>query len=858
VSGAGERPLGRGARSALVLAAAATILLFYVVAFVSGALIAVVVVVLFTAMFGAARFGLSTFLRRPVKQHSELFAILARSFWLRTATTYRVPLQRADAPRLFGVLDDLSTRMGVRAPHEVLLAMHGNAWVRLEGYRQGAGRTILAVGYDLLAGLSEGQVRAVLAHEMAHAKLVQRGLSRWMTKGLGRLATLNGQVSAHVEAYRRAEYRSNLGEVLGTWTDSLTRRAARLVATYSRQDEFEADRGAAEICGGAAMRSALVRLESLEQDLARLPWNERIARVQLGESFSQWLVSEIARPRQDAEIVVHAHDPYSTHPALHDRLSALPDDVGPVVAEQAGIELLAEPDRVADRLMTEILRMIAEQERKDTKQLARSTRKTLGGGRARPLQWLAVPFIAVGLFVAIAGLSDQSAGEVLLSAVSIGAGVFLVRQGRYRDRALLPIPAFGTLTNARPPETLEEFRAAEQRIADELRKRAAAISQRAARLASLIEECYTALAARDYLRAHVAARLALEVDSKSVEAALGYSAAAGGLGNATQALETLKWVRLTTGLKTPNTKWGAVWALVMIEAWDMAEGLLALMRKTSPDQPTFLSLLALAQYTRGKLQSAISISERACAIEPANPHHLKLLIGILLTAGQVREAHKRLVSIGTAAEQDVDHMLSWVRLSLMQRDLAAARIWAERLRIADVEREWTITVGALFESARLDDDAAAVLTEALAAGYYPEAYIGLARIAGHQGDREGARRHLLSALNVERPLAPKAKSSVSLFGEIISRLGDLEERRVTCVAWLATFAPNALPAVLAGHSVLVFAADRAAAEQHVRTIVTAMQPEAPAIDVSALTWNEAPRDQQPVRPVQPGVQAVVA
>ena len=45
--------------------------------------------------------------------------------------------------------------------------------------------------------------------------------------------------------------------------DALTARAARLVATYSRQDEFAADRGAAEVCGSAACRSALGRLEAL-------------------------------------------------------------------------------------------------------------------------------------------------------------------------------------------------------------------------------------------------------------------------------------------------------------------------------------------------------------------------------------------------------------------------------------------------------------------------------------------------------------------------------------------------------------------------------------------------------------------
>ena len=62
-----------------------------------------------------------------------------------------------------------------------------NAWVRLKGYRRGAGTTILGVGYDLLAGMSQTEVEAVLAHEMAHARLVQRGFSRWLTGGVSRV-----------------------------------------------------------------------------------------------------------------------------------------------------------------------------------------------------------------------------------------------------------------------------------------------------------------------------------------------------------------------------------------------------------------------------------------------------------------------------------------------------------------------------------------------------------------------------------------------------------------------------------------------------------------------------------------------
>lgn len=843
------------ARTSLVMAATGTILLFYVIALVAGVLLAVIVLVLLATMIGAARVGMAGYLRKPVSQHTELLRILARSFWLRSAPSYHVPLHRTDAPALFALLDDLSRRLGVDMPSEVRLEMHANAWVRLEGYRQGRGRTVLGVGYDLLAGLSEAQVRAVLAHEMAHARLVERGLSRWLNQGLGRLIALTSQLSDHAASYRRANYRSQVGELLASWFDALTRRAARLVATYSRQNEFEADRGAAGICGGAVMRSSLVRINAIDDVVARLPWNERLARVELAESFSQWLVEEIDRlvRGNSGHVAAHAHDPYSTHPTLHDRLLALPPDAGEPVDDRPGIALLANPDAVAEQVTTEIARIVAEQEQKDTKTIARWTRKRLGRGRARPLQWLGILMVAGALFVAIAAFSDGSPLELLVTAGFFAAGSGLIQFGRYRDSAPLAIPQYGTLTNERPAdETREQLVAAEEKIVAELQRTSYGSSRKRDTIETLVGHSFAALATRDYLRAHVAARLALELDKKSPAAAIGYAVAASGLGNRQQTVRTLPAIKISTGLRTPNSQWGTAWALVMLGEWEMAEGMLALMLRSNPNQPTFLSLLALAQLNRGKLQSGIRNAERACDIEPTNPHHMKLLIGALLTAGQIHAAERRLDGLGSAAAADVDHMLSRVRLSLMRSRIEDARTWAQRVRDADAK--WTITLGALFETARFDADASAVYADALVESFYPEAYVGLARIAAHRGDREAARRHLLSALNVERPVPPNARSAVSLFQEIIARLNALEER-VHCQAWIAKF-PQGTLAALAGHSLIVCAPDRQSAEARLQTIVSAMAPEA-AVDVSTLEWTDAPKDQQPVRPIQPGVQSVV-
>src|SRR3989475_4647364 len=88
--------------------------------------------------------------------------------------------------------------------------MHSNAWAQLRGYRRGAGRTSLGIGFDLLAGLTVSELEAVLAHELAHARLVQRGFSRWLKKGLARLTLVTTELSDCAAAYRQANARSDL------------------------------------------------------------------------------------------------------------------------------------------------------------------------------------------------------------------------------------------------------------------------------------------------------------------------------------------------------------------------------------------------------------------------------------------------------------------------------------------------------------------------------------------------------------------------------------------------------------------------------------------------------------------------
>jgi len=258
-----DQPLRGGAKFLLVLSAALAIAVFYL--FVVGAMVVLLVFLAaeLIAFVALLRFGFARFLTPFLQRHSQLLMLFLRSAWIPSRVDFRVPITASDAPPLFDFLRELSRRMKVPAPREVLVEMNAGAWVRLHGLRRGASATTLGLGYDLIAALTEREIEAVMAHEMAHAKFVRRGLKRLLNGGLTRSARLAGALSDQVEVYRRAHQSFELAQGLLAIAHRWARLCARLVAAYSRQDEFEADLGAAEICGSGPLRSSLLKLERM-------------------------------------------------------------------------------------------------------------------------------------------------------------------------------------------------------------------------------------------------------------------------------------------------------------------------------------------------------------------------------------------------------------------------------------------------------------------------------------------------------------------------------------------------------------------------------------------------------------------
>ncbi|WP_225803745.1 M48 family metallopeptidase [Streptomyces sp. NK15101] len=315
--------------------------------------------------------------------------------------TAGVPVTEEAEPRLWAAVRDLAERVGTRAPDEIRLTADMNASVtedaRLLGLLGGTRR--LYLGLPLMAGLSEAQLRAVLAHELGHYANSDTRLSGitersrlHVARTVDRLEEKSGHKVAKQRARqeRRSAKRVARGkspkEVDTTGAGFTYRATARIYTAYgrfsmratqsgSRRQEVAADLAAARIAGRDATASALRALPALGS--AHDFYLDSYATLGVefgmlpprGEVFGgvrhllDARAEELAELR--AELPAEPASPYDSHPPTADRVAAveaLPDDGRAAEETLPAFGLLASPEaalcRVEDAtLAPEALRM---------------------------------------------------------------------------------------------------------------------------------------------------------------------------------------------------------------------------------------------------------------------------------------------------------------------------------------------------------------------------------------------------------------------------------------------------------------------------------------------------------------------
>jgi len=330
-----------------VWASTAALAGFLVVAAAQLALVVVPVLLVLSMLPGAAalRIGL------PVCMATV--GVMAYATW-RALHTRRpepvgIPVSRDDAPRLWELLDGAAAVAGTRAPDRVTIVADAAAKLiertRLLGLA--GGRRDLYLGLPLLQAWDTPQLKAVVAHELGH-----------FSPRLGRLAPIAYRGRTVVaRVVPRISRRNPAGPLLRAYAGFYR----KVDAPFSRAQELQADRIAAEHAGPRAAASVL-------QDLPALDALLRVFHAEyLGPGWQAGRVPDdifggflrVLAARAEEIAALRAREPappstWDTHPPLKGRLAALSpekdaaDPAPPAEAEKTDAEPAHTVDAAAE------------------------------------------------------------------------------------------------------------------------------------------------------------------------------------------------------------------------------------------------------------------------------------------------------------------------------------------------------------------------------------------------------------------------------------------------------------------------------------------------------------------------------
>lgn len=250
-----------------------------------------------------------------------------KALWIRLdEETEGITLTKADAPALFKVLSKVRRKVNGPRLDEVILNDEFNASITQLPRRGLLGGHVnrLHIGLPLLMALDTPRLTAVLAHEYGHLRNDHGRFAAWVYRTRLSWARLNEQLADEDSAS------SLLTALFMRWY--VPRFLARSFA-MARQDEYEADRIAAELVGAETAGAALIEIEVKGDWLSRAFWRQhwRLAaqQAQVQGPFRA-MKHLLTMPPDEAgaqaalqRTLKQATSFDDTHPTLKDRLEAL-------------------------------------------------------------------------------------------------------------------------------------------------------------------------------------------------------------------------------------------------------------------------------------------------------------------------------------------------------------------------------------------------------------------------------------------------------------------------------------------------------------------------------------------------------
>jgi Zn-dependent protease with chaperone function len=158
-------------------------------------------------------------------------------------------MTRIDAPRLFTMVEAVARRLGVKPPGQIRLSYLPCCGV--VAWNRDRSRALI-IGLPLLRVLTQSELRAVVAHELAH-----------LARGDATRAARSARFIEGLELALDRQSEKARGP-LGGWAAFCHRLGSRLIEPVARGQESRADRLAATIAGGSATCSALVKVAMVQ------------------------------------------------------------------------------------------------------------------------------------------------------------------------------------------------------------------------------------------------------------------------------------------------------------------------------------------------------------------------------------------------------------------------------------------------------------------------------------------------------------------------------------------------------------------------------------------------------------------
>lgn len=253
--------------------------------------------------------------------------VLFKSVFIRWPKPQGIEVTRAHAPALFDLIDEIRDDLKTPPIHQVILTPEFNAAIvqtpRFLAF--GFTHNTLVLGLELLLSLSTAELKSVIAHELAHLS--------------GNHSKFNGWIYQARISWQNMMF--NLDQHNG-WTTAPIRRffhwySPRFSAysfALARQNEYEADKTAAELTSANTAGAALAKIPSyttFTQDNYWKVFNESVREQSTPEKPFAGLVNFLNQhqpsPAQiEAALLTVRRETTNyqdTHPCLNDRLLAL-------------------------------------------------------------------------------------------------------------------------------------------------------------------------------------------------------------------------------------------------------------------------------------------------------------------------------------------------------------------------------------------------------------------------------------------------------------------------------------------------------------------------------------------------------